>query len=80
MPRLTAWSGGQGGVDLGELVVGGGEADLESFDLAEPAFALGFGDAGVQIVADLDEPGSLGGVRPEERASDAACSWMQRVP
>jgi hypothetical protein len=30
-------------VDLGEFVVGAGEADLESFDFAEPAFAFGFG-------------------------------------
>ena len=35
----------QGRVDLGELVLGAGEADLESLDLAEPAFALGLGDA-----------------------------------
>jgi hypothetical protein len=33
-------------VDLAELVVGVGEADAKSFDLAEAAFALGFGDAG----------------------------------
>jgi len=31
---------------LGEFVVGGGKADLESFGFAGPAFALGFGDAG----------------------------------
>lgn len=33
-------------LDLGELVLGAGEADLESFDLAEPAFSLSLGDAG----------------------------------
>jgi len=49
-------------VDLGELVVGSGEADFEAFDLAEPAFAFGLGDAGVQVLADLFEPGSLRGV------------------
>jgi hypothetical protein len=33
-------------VELGEFVLGAGEADLEAFDLAEPAFVLGLGDAG----------------------------------
>lgn len=32
-------------VDLGELVLGAGEADLEALDLASPALALGFGGA-----------------------------------
>ena len=49
-------------VDLGELVLGAGEADLESLDLAEPAFALGLGDAGQEVVADLGDAGPLGGV------------------
>ena len=40
-------------VDLGELVFGGGEADFEALGLAGPAFALGFGDPGGQVVADL---------------------------
>jgi hypothetical protein len=61
----------QGRVDLGELVLGAGEADLEALDLAEPAFAFGLGDAVVQVGPDLLEPGSLGGVRPQERAPDA---------
>jgi len=55
-----------GRVDLGELVLGAGEADLEALDLAEPAFALGFGDAVVQVDADLLKPSALGGVRPQE--------------
>jgi hypothetical protein len=38
---------------VGELVVGAGEADLEAFDLAQPAFAFGLVDAGQQVVADL---------------------------
>ena len=45
-------------VDLGELVLGASEADLESFDFAEPAFdfaepafVFGFGDAGGEVVA-----------------------------
>ena len=38
-------------VDLGEFVFGSGEADFEAFDFAEPAFVLGFGDAGGEVVA-----------------------------
>jgi hypothetical protein len=56
----------QGRVDLGELVLGAGEADLEALDLAEPAFAFGLGDAVVQVVPDLLKAGPLGGVRPQE--------------
>jgi hypothetical protein len=52
--------------DLGEFLLGPGEADLQSLDLAEPAFAFGFGDPAGQVVADLQQPGSLGGVRPQE--------------
>jgi hypothetical protein len=39
-------------LDPGEFFVGGGEADLESFDLAEPALALRFDDAGFEVVPD----------------------------
>jgi hypothetical protein len=48
-------------VDLGEFVLGAGEADLESFGFAEPAFAVGFGDAGDEVVADLGDAVALGG-------------------
>ncbi len=58
-------------VDLGEFVVGAGEADLESFDFAEPAFVFGLADPGGQVVADLGDAGPLGGVGPEHRAADA---------
>src|SRR6185503_9138189 len=51
--------------DLGEFVLGAGEADLQSFDLSEPFFAFGLGDAGGEVVADLGESVSLGGVGPE---------------
>jgi hypothetical protein len=54
-------------VYLGEFVVGAGEADLESFDLAQPAFAFGFGDAGGGVVADLGDVGSLGRFWPNTR-------------
>jgi hypothetical protein len=63
-------SAGGGQVGLGELVVGGGEADLESLGFADPAFALGFGDASQEVVADLFEAVPLGGVDSEEGASD----------
>ena len=43
--------------DLGEFVLGAGEADLQSFGLAEPALAFGFGDAGGEVVADLGSGG-----------------------
>ncbi|RPK70163.1 Tn3 transposase DDE domain protein [Streptomyces sp. ADI97-07] len=41
------------------------------FGNAEPALALGFGDAGEEVVADLGESVALGGVGPEHRAADA---------
>jgi hypothetical protein len=40
-----------------------GKAQLQPFHLAEPSFAFGFGDAGEEVVADLDESVALGGVR-----------------
>jgi hypothetical protein len=55
-----------GSVRLGEFLFGAGEADLESFGFAGPAFAFCFGDAGVEVVADFFEAGPLGGVDPEE--------------
>jgi hypothetical protein len=54
----------QGRINLGELVLGAGEADPEPLDLAEPALALGLGDAVTQVGADLFQPAALGGVRP----------------
>ena len=50
--------------DLDEFVLGAGEANLQSFDFAKPALALRFGDAGFEVVSDLNEPGSLVGVGP----------------
>lgn len=76
-------------VDLGEFVVSAGETDLESFDLAEPAFPFGFDDPGDEVVADLYETVALGGVRPEHGAADVplteivwevlGCSRRQRI-
>lgn len=56
-------------VDLGEFLLGSGEADLESFDFTEPALAVGFGDAGQQVVTDLEQAGALGRVRTEQGAA-----------
>ena len=62
---------GGGGVGLGEFAGSGGEADLESFGFAGPAFAFGLGDAGAEVVADLLQAAALGGVDAQKRASDA---------
>ena len=59
-------------VHLGELGLGAGEADLQAFGLAEPALGFGLGDAGDEVVADLDQAGSGGGVGAQQRAAQAA--------
>ncbi|NJP98791.1 hypothetical protein HCN51_56830 [Nonomuraea sp. FMUSA5-5] len=59
-------------VEVGELGLGSGQADVQAFGLTQPTLALGFGDARQEIAADLLKPWSLGGVNAEERASDAA--------
>src|SRR5580692_3658434 len=53
---------GDGCVGLGDFAGGGVKADLESFGFSGPAFAFGFGDAGVEVVADLLQAAALGGV------------------
>lgn len=53
------------------FVVSASKADPESLDLAEPALALGLGDAGMQVVADLHQTVALVGVGPKHRAADA---------
>ncbi|GAA1728950.1 hypothetical protein GCM10009680_82640 [Streptomyces yatensis] len=53
-------------IELAELLLGVGQADLETFDLAEPAFRLGFGDSGDQVVADLGNPCPGGRARSQE--------------
>jgi hypothetical protein len=58
-------------VDLGELVLGAGEADFEAFGFAEPAFAFGFGDAGDAGDADFGDAGPLVGVGPVQGAAQA---------
>ena len=64
------------GGDLGELVLGAREADLEPFHFTKPAFAFGLGDAVEQVGADLLKAVPLGGVRPQERAPDTCLTEM----
>jgi hypothetical protein len=69
-------------VELGEFLPGGGEADLQAVGLAEPAFALGFVDAGLEVVAQAGQPWPLGRVSPQQRAPNATgrargCSWTR---
>ena len=54
-----------------KFLLSGLQGGLQAGDLAEPAFAAGFGDAGLEVVADLQQPGLLGRVRAELRAADA---------
>ena len=63
-------------IELGEFLLRAGEADFESFGFAVPAFAFGFGDAGEQVAADAFQPVALGGVDPQEGASEAAFSEL----
>ncbi|MFG2631596.1 hypothetical protein [Streptomyces sp. NPDC048473] len=46
-------------IELGELLLCAGEADLESLDLTEPAFLFRFRDAVDEVVPDLDQASSL---------------------
>ena len=70
---------GGGGVGLGEFAGGGGEADLESFGFAGPALALGLGDASAEVVADLLQAASLGGVDAQEGTSDAPLTELTTI-
>ena len=56
-------------VELVELLAGSGKADLETVSFAEPSLVPGFGDAGNQVVANLDEAATLGQIRPQQRAA-----------
>jgi predicted negative regulator of RcsB-dependent stress response len=57
--------------ELGELVLGAGQADAEPFDFAEPAFTFGLANAVDEVIADLLQSAVLRRVRPQERTSDA---------
>ncbi|WP_267009258.1 hypothetical protein [Streptomyces sp. NBC_00154] len=58
-------------VELGEPILRAREADLKSFDLAEPAFILCFGDAVDEVVPDFHEAVAQGGVGAKEGTADA---------
>jgi len=47
-----------------EFLLGGFEGGFQAGDLSEPALAAGTGDAGLEVVADLRQPGFLDRVRP----------------
>src|SRR5215469_11906131 len=59
-------------VELGEFLLRGGQADLESFGFAVPALAFSLGDAGQQVAANVFQPRPPGEVDPEERTPEAA--------
>ncbi|MEU8251059.1 hypothetical protein [Nonomuraea sp. NPDC048916] len=63
-------------IEPAELLLGASQADLESFNLAEPAFAFGLGNAGDEVVADLFDAGALDRVRPEKRTSDTSLTEL----
>ena len=63
-------------VHLGEFAAGGGKADLQALGFAGPALAVGFADAGDQVVADLGQPWPLGGVGSQQRAADAGLTEL----
>lgn len=67
-------------VDLGEFVVGAGQADLESFDFAEPSFAFGLGDPGAEVVADLRDSLPLSRIWPVHRAAQAPLTELPEGP
>ncbi|MEV3993598.1 hypothetical protein AB0J57_32345 [Streptomyces sp. NPDC049837] len=64
-------------VESGQCALCAGEADTQSSNLAEPAFALGLGDASDQVVADLDQSVAFGGSGQSIGQRTQACSWIQ---
>ncbi|MEU8436905.1 hypothetical protein AB0F18_29170 [Streptomyces sp. NPDC029216] len=63
-------------VELGRRGV---EADLESFDLSEPAVTAGLADAVAEVLDDLDEAATLAWIDLEDRAADAGLSGLRAV-
>jgi hypothetical protein len=58
-------------VELGELVPGCLEADLQALGLAGPAFPVGLGDALDQVLLDLGDAVPLRRGRPQQGAAQA---------
>jgi hypothetical protein len=52
-------------VELGDLVLGSSQADLQSFDFAQPSFTFGLDNSGLEVVADLNQAVALSWVRPK---------------
>ncbi|KIZ15788.1 hypothetical protein SNA_20945 [Streptomyces natalensis ATCC 27448] len=72
---------------MGEFPLRSDKAHLESFHLAEPSFAFGFGDEGEEVLSDLDGPVTLGAllhsVDPRQGLTDADYAalneWLRRT-
>lgn len=57
-------------VELGDLVLGSDQADLQSFDFAQPSFTFGFDNSGLEVVADLNQAVALSWLRSKKAAPD----------
>ena len=79
MPRWIAWLRRAVICSIWASLAGAGEADFQSFGLSEPAAGLGFGDAGDEVVADLDQAVPGGWVWPQERAAQAPLTELTLV-
>lgn len=70
-------------VHVGELGAGAVEADFEPLGFAEPAVGFGFGDAGDEVVADLDQAWPDGRVWSQQWAAQAPLTeltaWFGQV-
>ncbi|WP_331446649.1 hypothetical protein [Streptomyces xanthochromogenes] len=44
------------GIELVQLALRAGGADLEALDLGQPSFPIRLGDPGDQVVAEVDQP------------------------
>jgi hypothetical protein len=67
-------------VELGDLVLGSGQADLQSFDFAQPSFPFGLDNSGLEVVADLNQAVALSWVGPKKAAPDARFSELRVSP
>ena len=71
-PRLAEVDGGAAGrepIEVGEFVLGRGEADVEAFGPRRPALFVGFCDAGDQVVVDPGQSQPLSRVNAGQRAA-----------
>lgn len=68
------------GVDLGELVAGASQADLEALDLAEPASRSASAIRACRLSLISASRGRWAGSGRRSAHRTHACSWMQGVP